>query len=79
MYEPPINKALFTFRYVPAYANFLLTRKLEDFVTVGIRFARQYDLPMMKPLSRLTEKELTKISLESNKTNAVGTFAKFHR
>jgi len=66
MFSFSVNPQHFNFKYLPAYAQFLLSAKLEDFVTVGIRFARQYDLPMMKPLARLSEKELTKRSLDSN-------------
>ncbi len=67
MFELNINPALFKFKYLPDFAAYLLKNKVEEFVTVGIRFARQYDLPMMKPLSRISEKQLTQMSLDSNK------------
>ena len=66
MYELNIDKKVFQFKYLPPYAQFLAEHKLEDFVRVGIRFARQYDIPMMKPLSRISEKELVALSLTSN-------------
>jgi hypothetical protein len=67
MFELNINKDFFRFKYLPEYSAYLLKNKIEEFVTVGIRFARQYDLPMMKPLARISEKELTKMSLDSNR------------
>ena len=57
----------FKFQYIPDYASFLLKHKLEEFVTVGIRFCREVELPMMKPLERVSENELVKMSIESNR------------
>lgn len=62
-----VDKQLFKFRYLPDYADYLLKNKLEEFVTIGIRFARELDLPMLKPLAKIPESELMKMSLESNK------------
>jgi hypothetical protein len=62
-----VNKKQFKFRYLPDYAAFLLKNKLEEFVTVGIRFAREVDLPMLKPLAKIPEPELVKLSIESNR------------
>ena len=62
-----VDKKLFNFKYLPEYAAFLLNEKLEEFVTVGIRFCREIDLPMLKPLAKLPEKELVNLSLESNR------------
>ncbi len=62
-----VNKALFKFEYLPAYADYILRNKLEEFVLIGIRFSRELDLPMLKPLAKLSEKELVAISLESNR------------
>lgn len=56
----------FKFQYVPDYASFLLKNKLDEFVTVGIRFCRELDLPVMRPLQRIPEKDLVAMSLESN-------------
>lgn len=76
-----INKKKFKFQYLPDYAAYLEQNKLEEFVTVGIRFAREEDLPMLKPLSKLSEKELVALSLESNrqilKALASGTITDF--
>lgn len=62
-----VNKSLFKFEYLPEFADFLLKNKLEEFVTVGIRFCREADLPLLKPLAKLSEKELVALSLESNR------------
>lgn len=56
----------FRFTYLPDFASFILKEKLEEFVTVGIRYCREVSLPILKPLSRLTEEELVKLSLQSN-------------
>jgi len=58
---------LFNFTYLPDFASFLLRNKLEEFVTVGIRFCREANLPILKPLSRLSEQELVRLSMESNR------------
>ena len=67
MKDLSVKSALFNFTYLPDFANFLLRHKLEEFVTVGIRFCREADLPILKPLSRLPEQELVRLSLESNR------------
>ncbi len=61
------NAALFKFQYLPDYAKFLLANKLEEFSLVGIRFCREVDLPMMRPLAKLSEKDLLNISKEGNR------------
>jgi hypothetical protein len=62
------GKANFKFQYLPDYANFLLNNKLDEFVTVGIRFCREADLPMMRPLNKMPEADLVALSRESNKS-----------
>lgn len=62
----PIDASKFRFQYLPDYANFLLQNKLTEFVTVGIRFCRELDLPMMRPLSKIPEKQLIELSKDSN-------------
>ena len=52
---------------MPDYANYLLANKLTEFVTVGIRFSREANLPLLKPLSKYSEEELVKLSLNSNR------------
>lgn len=60
-----INSSSFKFQYLPDYAAFLLKNKLEEFVTVGIRFCREVDLPMLRPLAKMPEKELIALSTDS--------------
>lgn len=66
MNKSALNTANFKFQYLPDYANFLLKNKLDEFVTVGIRFCRELDLPMMRPLSKMTEKDLIELTRDSN-------------
>ncbi len=62
-----IDQSLFKFQYLPDYAKYLLSNKLEEFVTVGIRFCREVDLPMLRPLSKIPEKQLIELSMQSNR------------
>jgi hypothetical protein len=62
-----VNRDIFKFKYLPDYADFILKNKLIEFVTVGIRFCREVDLPLLKPLSKFSEKELVELSIESNR------------
>jgi hypothetical protein len=75
------NSTFFKFQYLPDYAKFLLEKKLDEFTLVGIRFCREEDLPMMRPLSKLSEAQLVEISKAGNKemlealsTNEVFTY-----
>lgn len=61
------NREKFNFKYLPAFAAYIMDNHLKEFVTIGIRFAREEDLPIMKPLSKLSEQELVEKSLESNR------------
>lgn len=66
MPEQDQNATFFKFQYLPDYAKFLLQNKLDEFTLVGIRFCREVDLPMMRPLAKLSEAELVKISKAGN-------------
>jgi hypothetical protein len=61
------ENAHFKFQYLPDFAKFLLENKVEEFIQVGIRFCREVDLPMLRPLSKMPEKDLVALSLESNR------------
>lgn len=61
-----IDKNKFRFEYLPAYAEYLIKNKLEEFVLVNIRYCREVDLPMLKPLAKFSENELVAISIASN-------------
>jgi hypothetical protein len=67
-----LNKHKFKFQYLPDYASYLLMNHLEEFVTVGIRFCREEELPMLKPLASIPEKELVRMSIESNEKILTG-------
>src|SRR5687768_1948925 len=76
-----VNKALFKFKYIPEYAEFILHQKLEEFVLVAIRFSREANLPLLQPLAKYSEAELAAMSTESNRQllkalveNRVGDF-----
>ncbi len=62
-----IKEEIFKLVYLPDYAKYLLSNKLKEFVIVGIRFSREADLPLLKPLSKFSEQELVDLSLESNR------------
>jgi|GEM_PF-1548342 len=62
-----VKRELFNFNYLHDYAKYLLENRFQEFVTVGIRFSREADLPLLKPLSKFSEKELVELSLESNR------------
>lgn len=75
------HQAKFKFQYIPDYSKFLLDSKLEEFTLVGIRFCREYDLPMMRPVAKVPEAKLIELSVEANKRlldrlskNLVGDF-----
>lgn len=62
-----IDASKFKFQYLPNYAKFLLENKLDEFGTVGVRFARELDLPMMRPLAKIPESQLMELARESNR------------
>jgi hypothetical protein len=40
-----IDRSKFNFQYIPDFEKFLQKEKLDEFVTVGIRFCREHDSP----------------------------------
>ncbi|HEY0091827.1 MAG TPA: hypothetical protein VGB43_05000, partial [Flavobacterium sp.] len=62
-----VNPEKFTFKYLPAYADFLLRERLEDYVRTTIRFSKEEDLPLLRPLSRFSDSELIAVSMGSTK------------
>jgi hypothetical protein len=66
MQDLEIKAVNFKFQYLPDYAHFLLGNKLEEFTQVGIRFCREADLPMLRPLAKMSEKDLIALSLAGN-------------
>lgn len=70
-----VDPQKFSFYYLPDYANYLLHNRLEEFVTVGIRFCREAQLPLLKALDKMSERELVALSMETNRQmlHAIGT------
>lgn len=66
MTEFSINKERFNFNHLPAYAEFLLKNKLREFTVINIRFCREADIPLLKPLAKFSDEELANISEKSN-------------
>lgn len=64
--ELNIKKEKFDYRYLPDFAKYILENHFEEFVKIGIRFCREEELPLMKPLAKLSEEELIKLSSDSN-------------
>jgi PAS domain-containing protein len=67
MIDFTVNSSIFKFKYLPEFADFILKNHLVEFTTIGIRFSREVDLPMLKPLNKLTEEQLVELSLDANK------------
>ncbi len=67
MVKVKVDKTKFEFKYLPAYADYLLKNHLEEYVKISIRFCREVDLPMLKPLAKMPEQDLINLSLESNR------------
>lgn len=61
------NREKFNFKYLPAFAAYILDNHFKEFVTIGIRFSREEDLPLMKPLAKFSEEELVNLSMDSNR------------
>jgi hypothetical protein len=65
--NPDKLNSLFKFQYLPDFSKFILENKLDEFVTVGIRFCREMNLPMMRALEKFSEEQLIEISREGNR------------
>jgi len=62
-----VNPAKFDFKYLPAYADYILKEKLEEYVRHSIKFSKEEDLPLLRPLSRFSDEELVALSIESSR------------
>lgn len=62
-----VDHNIFKFKYLPEFAEYILMHHLTEYTTVNIRFCRELDLPLLKPLSKLSEEQLVELSLESSK------------
>lgn len=64
---PQLRPEDFQFTYLHDYARYLADKHLDEFVLVGIRFSREADIPILKPLSKFSEEQLVQLGRESNK------------
>src|SRR4051812_25335382 len=55
------------FKYLPAYAKYLLENKLDEFVKAQLQLLREINLPLLKLLQNFTEDELIDQGLISSK------------
>jgi len=62
-----INKEQFIFKHLPDFASYILEKKINEFVTIGIRFCKEEKLPLMKSLAEFPEEELVKRSERSSR------------
>lgn len=53
--------------HLPDYARFLLEHHLEDYIHFQLRLSRELNLPMMRHLSHMGERELIEFSISSTK------------
>lgn len=53
------------FSLLPDYAAFILRERLDEFVGLIIHLSREEELPLLEPLSKYTEEELTGLSIAS--------------
>src|SRR4051794_6282759 len=57
----------FNFKYLPAYAQFLLDNKLEEFASKMLQLSREVSLPLLKLFQSYTEKQLIELGVYSAK------------
>src|SRR6478752_3673232 len=56
-----------SFKYLPAYAKYLLENKLEEFTKAQLNFSKEINLPLLKPLENVSEDELIQIGIINNR------------
>lgn len=64
MKEAGIERKKFIFKDLPSYTRWILDNKLTEFVVLGIRYSREEELPLLKPLSKFSDEELVAMSIE---------------
>lgn len=55
---------LLDFKYLPYYAQYLLTNKLEDFTRTSLIISREIKIPLLKFFEEMPEEELIEISIQ---------------
>jgi signal transduction histidine kinase len=53
------------FKYLPAYAEYLLNNKLEDYVRHAVKNAIEMDIPILRFFKHLTEEQMLEMSMKS--------------
>lgn len=57
----------FNFKYFPAYAQFLLDHKLEEFALKLLQLSREVNLPLLKLFQSYTEEQLIRLGVQNIK------------
>ncbi|RFS17958.1 PAS domain-containing protein [Emticicia sp. C21] len=65
---------LLHFKHIPAYAQYLLTNKLEDFTRTSLAISREVKVPLLRFFEGLPEDELIKLSIQGTQ-DYLGYFA----
>ncbi|MES2590722.1 MAG: PAS domain S-box protein [Bacteroidota bacterium] len=65
--ETTIKQNKLAFSYLPAYADFLLQNKLEEFSSVMLRVSCEENLPILKYFETLTREQIIKLSIETSR------------
>lgn len=55
------------FKYLPAYAQFILDHQLEEFTIKMLQFSREVDLPLLRLFKSYSEEELLRTGMQSIK------------
>ncbi len=67
MIDFTVDHTIFKFKYIPKFSEYILQYHLKEFTTVNIRFCREANLPLLKPLKKLSEEQLVALTLESSR------------
>lgn len=75
---------LLHFKFLPEYAQYLLTNRLEDFTRVSVAISREVKIPLLRFFEGIPEEELIKMSVQGTQdylnyfaTNRVEEFIEF--
>src|SRR3954453_14233940 len=55
------------FKYLPAFAQFILDNKLEEFAAKTLQLSREVNLPLLKLFHSYTDEELIQLSIQNLK------------
>ena len=60
--EPTLTPRKLDFKYLPAFARFLLNKHIDEFVRIQLRISREVKLPLLSALESMTEEQLIQLS-----------------